>query len=192
VQSLKLIFETERLYIELYRRKHIRQVVRFYIKNAEALKSFEPERPPEFFTYGYHKKVYRHDRKEVRDLKYLSFILYKKENRKDIIGLVNFCDISFGVSESCRVGYKVDEHERNKGYMQEALKKLSEVMFGSLGLHRIEANVMPTNIASVSLLKKLGFVEEGYGKKYLKINGEWKDHIHFTLLNEGRENADAR
>ena len=189
---MKLLFETNRLYIELYQRKHIKQVVRFYIKNAEALKEYEPKRDPEFFTYRYHRKVYRHDRKEMKDLRYLSFVLYKKGNRDEIIGLVNFCDISFGVSESCRVGYKVDADERNKGYMQEALKKLAEVMFGSLGLHRIEANVMPSNIASLSLLKKVGFTEEGYGKKYLKINGEWKDHIHFTLLNDERENTDAR
>jgi [ribosomal protein S5]-alanine N-acetyltransferase len=188
---LKLLFETERLYIELYQKKHIDGIVRFYIRNAEALREFEPERSPGFFTAGYHRKQYRYDRKDMNGLKYLSFVLFKKHDDKEVIGLVNFCDISFGVTESCRVGYKMDKDERNKGYMYEALGKLTEVMFGLLGLHRIEANVMPSNRASLMLLRKLGFEEEGYGKKYLKINGEWKDHIHFALLNKEGESSDA-
>ncbi len=117
----------------------------------------------------------------------LHIAVFKKNDKSNIIGFINFSDISFGVFESCRVGYKVDSFERNKGYMQEALKKLSEIMFSELRLHRIEANVMPKNLPSITLLKNLGFVEEGYGKKYLKINGKWEDHIHFSLLNEKRE-----
>ena len=42
---------------------------------------------------------------------------------------------------------------------------------------------MPNNIASIKLLEKLGFHKDGYANKYLKINGKWEDHIHYTLLN---------
>ncbi len=43
---------------------------------------------------------------------------------------------------------------------------------------------MPRNTPSLSLVKKLGFHEEGLAKQYLKINGQWEDHLHMTLLNE--------
>jgi ribosomal-protein-alanine N-acetyltransferase len=56
-----------------------------------------------------------------------------------------------------------------------------------LGLHRIEAACLPTNLASAGVLLKAGFTEEGYAKGYLKINGEWRDHRLFgRLLDETR------
>ena len=54
--------------------------------------------------------------------------------------------------------------------------------FGPLGLHRLEAACLPTNDASGNLLLKAGFTEEGYAKAYLKINGEWRDHVLFGLV----------
>lgn len=55
--------------------------------------------------------------------------------------------------------------------------------FKGLGLNRVMANYMPSNKRSGSLLKKLGFTEEGFSKKYLKINGAWEDHILISKLN---------
>ncbi len=56
-------------------------------------------------------------------------------------------------------------------------------MFDEEGLHRIEANIMPKNSASMKVVKKLGFYDEGLAYQYLKINGTWEDHIHMVLLN---------
>ncbi|WP_278244288.1 GNAT family N-acetyltransferase [Caldisalinibacter kiritimatiensis] len=88
---------------------------------------------------------------------------------------------------SCFLGYKLDKDEVNKGYMTEALKMGIDIAFNELKLHRIEANIMPKNEASLRIVKKLGFYEEGVAKKYLKINGKWEDHIHMVLLNEDIE-----
>ena len=55
-------------------------------------------------------------------------------------------------------------------------------MFNDYKLHRIEANVMPKNKASLKVLKKLGFHEEGLAYNYLKINGKWEDHVYLALL----------
>ena len=89
-----------------------------------------------------------------------------------------------GAFLSCYLGYKLDKDEINKGYMTEAVKKGVEVVFNELGLHRIEANIMPRNKASLRVVEKLGFYNEGLAYKYLKINGKWEDHIHMVLLNE--------
>ena len=51
-----------------------------------------------------------------------------------------------------------------------------------LGLHRLEAACLPDNAASQGLLRKLGFHEEGYARDYLRINGQWQDHLLFAML----------
>jgi [ribosomal protein S5]-alanine N-acetyltransferase len=188
---MRFILDTVRLHIELYSRKHIKDTLRFYIENAAALKEFEPQRSTGFYTLRYHKRQFRFDKKDMSELRYLSFVISKKEEPERIIGYINVSDIIFGVFDSCRVGYKIDKDERNKGYMQEALKKVAELLFDELGLHRIEANVMPGNAPSIKLLKNLGFVEEGYSKKYLRIDGKWQDHMNFALINDKGEHTDA-
>ena len=45
---------------------------------------------------------------------------------------------------------------------------------------------MPRNKASLRVVDKLGFYNEGMAYKYLKINDKWEDHIHMVLLNENR------
>ena len=67
--------------------------------------------------------------------------------------------------------------------MTEAVLAVTKYAFNELGLHRIEGNVMPHNQASMAVLKKCGFTEEGYSKKYLRINGVWQEHIHMVLIN---------
>ena len=68
--------------------------------------------------------------------------------------------------------------------MSEALKKIINIAFNELKLHRIEANIMPKNLASQKLVQKFSFKNEGLSKKYLKINGLWEDHYHYVLLND--------
>jgi ribosomal-protein-alanine N-acetyltransferase len=82
-----------------------------------------------------------------------------------------------------------DSKEEGKGLMFEALREAIRYVFVEKRLHRIMANYMPSNVRSANLLKKLGFVEEGYAKEYLLINGRWEDHILTALTNRGWEQA---
>ena len=61
----------------------------------------------------------------------------------------------------------------------QAKKALSDFAFRSLGLHRLEAACIPENAPSRRLLGRAGFDEEGFAKAYLKINGDWRDHLLF-------------
>ena len=58
-----------------------------------------------------------------------------------------------------------------------------EFIFEELTLHRIEANILPDNEQSIKLVKKFGFKKEGIARKYLYINGQWKDHARYSLIN---------
>jgi ribosomal-protein-alanine N-acetyltransferase len=77
--------------------------------------------------------------------------------------------------------------------MFDAIRALLPFVFQTLVLHRIEAACLPENEASRNLLGKVGFREEGLARKYLLINGEWRDHIQFALLeDEASLNSTAR
>lgn len=69
----------------------------------------------------------------------------------------------------------------------EALKAAIRYIFEEWKLHRIEANIIPRNAASIRVIEKLGFEREGYCRKYLKINGIWEDHYSYALLNKAVE-----
>ena len=68
--------------------------------------------------------------------------------------------------------------------MKEALSEGINYIFSERNFHRIEANVMPRNQKSRNTLKSLGFKEHGIAPQYLKINGQWEDHVQTSLINE--------
>jgi len=80
------------------------------------------------------------------------------------------------------VGYWCGRPFTRQGHTLAAVRALSQFAFRTLALHRIEAACIPDNAPSRRLLVKAGFVEEGYAKAYLKINGAWRDHVLFGLV----------
>lgn len=60
--------------------------------------------------------------------------------------------------------------------MTQGIRLVMHHAFGPLGLHRVEANIQPANVASIALVKRLGFGREGVSPRYLKIGGRWRDH----------------
>ena len=68
--------------------------------------------------------------------------------------------------------------------MTEAINLVVKYAFKELKLHRIEANIQPHNLASIAVVKKNGFTKEGFSRKYLKIDGEWRDHERWAIIYE--------
>jgi ribosomal-protein-alanine N-acetyltransferase len=56
--------------------------------------------------------------------------------------------------------------------------------FGSVGLHRLQADIRPENLPSQNLVERLGFRREGLLRRYLDIDGDWRDHVSYALLAE--------
>ena len=110
-----------------------------------------------------------------------SFLIFKTDD-KTLLGGINVGNVRRGVSQSASLGYWIGEKHSRNGYMKEALKLLIPSLFVDLRLNRIEAATLEENIASKNLLKKIGFKKEGVLRKYLKINGTWRDHILYGLL----------
>jgi ribosomal-protein-alanine N-acetyltransferase len=99
-----------------------------------------------------------------------------------IIGVINLNEIVAGAFYSAYLGYYGMAEFSRKGLMTEALRAVTTFAFEDLGLHRLEANIQPDNIASIALVRRLGFRQEGYSPGYLRIGGAWKDHERWALL----------
>ncbi|MFL6258059.1 MAG: GNAT family N-acetyltransferase [Pyrinomonadaceae bacterium] len=109
-----------------------------------------------------------------------------------IAGAMNLSQIVRGQFRSAYVGYYAGVPYAGRGYMTEALRLMLRHAFGRMKLHRIEANIQPGNVASLALVRRTGFVKEGYSPRYLKICGRWRDHERWAILAENWQAARKR
>ena len=84
--------------------------------------------------------------------------------------------------KSCVIGYELGSFAWGEGFMTEALSAILHWGFENMGLNRIEAQVHPENIASINLMRKLGFVQEGHMREAGYWLGEHHDLQQFALL----------
>jgi [ribosomal protein S5]-alanine N-acetyltransferase len=68
--------------------------------------------------------------------------------------------------------------------LTEAIDLILQYAFERLKLHRLEANIQPGNVASLKLVKRAGFIREGFSRRYLKIGGRWRDHERWAIIAE--------
>jgi ribosomal-protein-alanine N-acetyltransferase len=99
-----------------------------------------------------------------------------------LAGTATLGNIVLGNLRSAYLGYEAFVPFAGRGYMTEGLALVLRHAFGTLGLHRVEANVQPQNARSIALVERLGFRREGYSPRYLKIGGRWRDHVRFAIL----------
>lgn len=118
---------------------------------------------------------------EIRaDLAYPLLVFSAGEEQ--LMGGVTLGLIRRGVAQMCTLGYWIGEPFARQGHMSKAVRLAVQFAIDDLGLRRIEAACLPTNIASQRLLEKTGFVREGYARQYLRINGLWADHLLYARL----------
>jgi len=130
----------------------------------------------------YRDRISRIQQEWRLDLGYGFHVLRKEDDR--LLGGVNLNNVRRGVAQAANLGYWMGEPFANQGYMSDALRALLPHAFHSLGLHRVDAACIPENQPSRHLLTKFGFREIGQAKGYLKINGEWRDHLLTSALLE--------
>jgi ribosomal-protein-alanine N-acetyltransferase len=100
-----------------------------------------------------------------------------------LIGLFAVGDIVRGFFECAYVSWSVSEEFKSQGYGTEGARGLLDVAFSvshGLGLHRVQANVIPSNARSIRLAERVGFRREGLGERYLRIAGKWQDHAMYA------------
>ncbi len=101
-----------------------------------------------------------------------------------LVGVINLSNIIRGFFQSAYLGYYVFKPFAKKGYMTEALRAVLMESFCNLGLHRIEANIQPSNKPSRRLVQNMGFRLEGFSPRYLQVEGTWRDHERWAITIE--------
>lgn len=99
-----------------------------------------------------------------------------------ILGHITLSHIAWGAICSGTIGYWVSHHRAGEAITPRAVALVTHFAFDDLGLHRIEINIRPENAASLRVVEKLGFREEGIRERYIFIDGQWRDHRSFALI----------
>lgn len=176
-------YDTDRLVLHLSCGELAESVVSYLLRNRDFLGPFEPVRPEDFYTVEYQRKELEKSAEAAGRGSEYRYWLCPKAKPDTVIGMVGASGIIMGAFRSCFLSYKLDKDFLRQGFTSEAVGRFVDALFTDLRLHRVEANIMPRNIASLSVTEKLGFANEGLSPKYLKINGIWEDHIHMVKLN---------
>ncbi|EFU39661.1 Ribosomal-protein-alanine N-acetyltransferase [Paenibacillus vortex V453] len=156
----------------------------FYRRERALLQNLGACKGTGYFTIGKQVELLAAERRSIADGSLFKVWLHQDDK---IIGSVAVSNIVRGVFQSGHVGYKLAQSHTGNGYMTEALSAVVSHCFDTLEMHRLEANIMPRNAASLNVVRRLGFYEEGLAIKYLKINGVWEDHLHMVIRNERLE-----
>lgn len=176
--------ESARTILRLAEIDDVPAIIDYYTINRVHLAPFEPIRSEDFYSQSYWYKEVKARLDAFNADQSLKLFLFEKEHSKVIIGSINFANFVRGVFQSCTLGYSVAVAFQGKGYMGEALKVAIGYMFTELNMHRVMAAYLPHNQRSGLLLKRLGFVVEGYARDYLMINAQWQDHILTSIVNQ--------
>ena len=180
---MQFSYRTERLILQALNEDNAELSLEFYSAGSQVFSKVEPENPMEFYTLGYQKSLFRGEFEAFLKGSYYRFYLTKLEDRDTIIGTVSFSHIDRGAYRSCILGYKLLPEYQKKGYALEAITRLISAIFDEEKLHRVEAFVLRDNQASINLLTRIGFENEGIARSVIKLKDGFYDHMRYVLIN---------
>lgn len=176
------ILKTERLRLEPLGSRHAPELLDYERRNREHLRRWEPARDESFYTLDSIRRDIARCEMMAAEAKGFRFATFEAHGTS-IVAMVNLWEVRRGVIQSAVLGYAVDVDHQGRGYATEAAAAAIRFAFQELRLHRIETSYQPENTASGKVLRKLGFVVEGYSRDRLLIDGAWRDGILVALVN---------
>lgn len=153
------------------------------LQSREFLTPWEPLWPSNDLTRPAFRSRIKHYWREIADDSSYPFFIFSADGNK-LLGAITLSNVRRGVAQMGTLGYWIGAPFVRRGYMTAAIDLMKTFAFGHLQLHRLEAGCLPANSASIALLRRSGFHEEGYARRYLRIAGEWQDHVLFACLAE--------
>lgn len=151
--------------------------------SREFLVPWEPTWPADSLTRTSFQRRVRRQAAEWREDEAYSFLMFERSSGH-MVGGIGLSNVRRGVAQMATMGYWVGRPFARRGYTTEGARLLLGFGFGQLGLHRIEAACLPTNVPSMGVLEKAGFTKEGYARGYLRIDGKWADHVLYGVLKD--------
>ena len=178
-----LALDTDNLRLAVLRKSEAARVTEYLKNNRGFHKQFSQTHTDDYFTVSTQKKYLAYDCNSFLEGSLVPLWITLKDDNK-IIGRVSFFNFAYGGMMSCACGYHLDKDHTGKGYMTEALKSAMAFVFDEYKMHRIEAFIVPENEPSLNLVKRVGFHYEGRRNSYMHINGRYRDHEAFYMLED--------
>jgi len=164
----------------LLRLDDVEELTALLQQNREFLAPWDPVRPDEFFTVARQLQLARTLLTAYDGGTLVPLVILTKEG--GLAGRLNINGIVRGAFESAALGYWVSEAANGAGLATAAVAEAVHLARNELGLHRLQAETLEHNVASQRVLEKNGFSRYGLAPKYLKIAGQWQDHIMFQRI----------
>ncbi|HNQ07462.1 MAG TPA: GNAT family N-acetyltransferase [Tetrasphaera sp.] len=149
--------------------------------NRDWLRPWEPTNPDGSSRRVSFARMLRTQREQGRAGRVLAFGITVDGS---LAGQLNVSNIELGAFRSCTMGYWVGEAYAGRGVTPTAVALAGDYVLRAGNLHRIEINIRPENLASLAVVRKLGFRAEGLRPNYLHIDGDWRDHLSFAVTSE--------
>jgi ribosomal-protein-alanine N-acetyltransferase len=150
-----------------------------YRENRDHLAPFEPVRDEEFFTAeGQARRLagLLADHEQGRAHPYVI------EVDGELAGRITVTNVVLGPFRSGSLGYWVAADAVGRGVATSAVRQVVDDCFTNHGLHRLEAGTLVDNLASQKVLERTGFTLIGRAPRYLRIAGQWRDHLLFQRV----------
>ncbi|HEX8487416.1 MAG TPA: GNAT family protein [Propionibacteriaceae bacterium] len=156
--------------IRALRRQDAPELALAYDRNRAHLAPWDPARAPSFYTPTGQADLIDQQLVEVRARRLLALVMVKG---RTIVGRVNLHSIVLGPFCSAVLGYWVDAEHQRRGLATAGVDEACQQAV-LLGLHRLEASTLPSNVASQAVLAHSGFESFGFAPHYLHIAGRWQ------------------
>ncbi|POH68695.1 MULTISPECIES: GNAT family N-acetyltransferase [Cryobacterium] len=162
------------------RLRDARALERELMENRSWLRTWEatsPYAPMSFDTRASIRSLLAHSRTG-------SGLPFLVEYKGELAGQLNVSSITWGSLSSASIGYWVGEEFAGRSITPIAVALATDYCFSQLGLHRMEICIRPENAPSLRVVEKLGFRYEGLRRRFIHINGAWRDHFAFGMVAE--------
>lgn len=179
------VLHTPRLMLRILGEDAAHMVSDYYLRNRSFHQPWFSARNDDVFTTRQQQKNLQFELKDFNCGRALPFWLSLRNEPYKIIGRFALTNMIHGSFHSSIASWHLDEKLVGKGFAYEAGQAAIAAGFNDYRLHRIESNILPANHRSIKLAEQLGFELAGYENRYLEINGEWEDHLHYVKLSDG-------
>ena len=173
----------ERVALRAFARGDVAELCDLRSRNRGFLEPWEPRRSGGFFTPAGQRAEIERDRQEWAADRTYAFAIVERDGGA-MRGRIALANVVRGAWENATLGYFVDQAVGSRGYATEAVSLALDFAFGPCRLHRVQAAVMPKNARSRRVLEKNGFRHEGFSPRYLRLDGDWRDHDLFAITIE--------
>ena len=147
------------------------------------LTPWEPTWAADELSRGSFRYKLRRYAEDARDDKAYALFVFREDDGA-LAGGITLSNVRRGVAQTASLGYWAGQSFASKGVTTAAVRVCIRYAFEDLELHRVEAACQPENAPSRRVLEKAGFVQEGRARGYLKINGQWRDHLLWGAVND--------